>query len=189
MAPRRHRTQYYWDRGQMNQLLGKDPKQTLWIRLREASGRMLSPDVIVGDEDTAGKISLGWDPDRVTGFFTARGLLTESGTPVPSELGRPRNEDRLTEAQEAAFMARWTSVPKRYLGTRQVMDLFGMTDTALRDRRRRGTFLPPDVVIGSAPTELVDGVEVPTYQLAYGVVHGWDRHRLEAFGRQEGLID
>ncbi|MFJ9719909.1 hypothetical protein ACIRPQ_28955 [Streptomyces sp. NPDC101213] len=177
-------TRFYLDRAQIAQMLGLTDSKS--IRQMETSGRMLSPDVIVGDEDTQGKVSYGWDEKRVREFFTARGRLDDQGRPVVGQKpGKPRKGD---EDSETEFMARWTSIPKRYLGTRQVCQVVGISDVSLHVRREAGNFPQPDVVIGRAPTALVNGEDVPTTKTARGVVHGWDEQRTRQFGLQEGLI-
>ncbi|MEU0770607.1 hypothetical protein [Streptomyces albogriseolus] len=179
---RRTVTRFYWDRAQIAERVGLSDAKS--IRQMEASGRLLSPDVIVGDEDDAGKVSYGWDPERVVQFFTERGRLDAEGRPVKGQKPGPPPKDE----KEVEFMARWTSIPKRYLGGRQVMALLGISDASLHIRREEGNFIPPDVVIGKAPTAVIDGREVPTIKSKRGVVHGWDNVQVQVFGLQEGLI-
>ncbi|MFH8939635.1 hypothetical protein [Streptomyces griseosporeus] len=175
-------TRFYLDRVQIAEILGLTDAKS--IRQIEASGRLLSPDVIVGDEEAAGKISHGWDRNRVVEFFTARGRLDEQGRAIVGQKpGPPPKGEAETE-----FMARWTSIPKRYIGGRQVMALLGISDASLHIRRKVGNFPQPDVVIGRAPSVVIDGNEVPTTRTKRGVVHGWDADRIRTFGRQEGLI-
>ncbi|MET7814253.1 hypothetical protein ABZT26_25820 [Streptomyces sp. NPDC005395] len=175
-------TRFYMDRAQIAELIGLTDTKS--VRQMETSRRLLSPDVIVGDEDEQGRVSMGWDEKRVREFFTARGRLDEQGRPVVGQKpGKPPKGD-----EEMEFMARWTSIPARYLGNRQVCRRLGISDASLHTRRDEGNFPQPDVVIGRAETVIIDGQEVPTTKTKRGVVPGWSDERIGRFGLQEGLI-
>ncbi|MEU6932774.1 hypothetical protein AB0A05_26865 [Streptomyces sp. NPDC046374] len=174
-------TRYYLDRTQLAELAGLADSKS--VRQMENAGRLLSPDVIVGDEDAAGKVSAGWDRQRAVRFFQETGRLDDTGRPVVGL--KPGALTPEQQAKEAEFMGKWTSVPKRYLGGLQVMRKLAISNAYFHDRRAQGKFPQPDVVIGKAPTRIVDGKEVPTTQSRRGVVHGWDAVRMDRFAQQE----
>lgn len=150
--------------GQLHEALYLSRTQTFRL---EREGARLLPDVVV----TPG--TNGWDADRVLQYGIDTKRLDEEGQPSGGwdESGRPRVrvEDGSLPTMRRLVEEKYSAPPKVYLGSAHCSYLYGHTELSVLFLRKRGGFIPADVLVGES-------------------LLGWDEGQVIKFGRQTGRL-
>lgn len=150
--------------GQLYKALYLSRTQTFRL---ERDGARLLPDVVV----TPG--TNGWDEARVLQYGIDTGRLDENGQPSGGwdERGRPRVRvaDGSLPDMRRLVEDKYSAPPKVYLGSAHCSYLYGHTELSVLFLRKRGGFIPADVLVGES-------------------LLGWDEGRVIKFGRQTGRL-
>lgn len=150
--------------GQLHEALYLSRTQT--FRLARDGARLL-PDVVV----TPG--TNGWDAARVLQYGIDTKRLDAEGQPSGGwdDQGKPRVRvpDGSLPEMRRLVEDKYSAPPKVYLGSAHCSYLYGHTELSVLFLRKRGGFIPADVLVGES-------------------LLGWDEARVIKFGRQTGRL-